>query len=88
MTSIVPLLSSYGFLDILLLVLRARQRSQEGNNVINLRSVQGKRLHIFMEPRVGFFSEKSDHGRPEPLSRCESRKSKLKAYPKFVARAR
>src|SRR6516164_7723554 len=40
------------FFDTLLLILRTRQTREEGNHVIDLAFAQGKRLHIFIEPRV------------------------------------
>ena len=35
-----------------LLILQARERSEEGDNVINLRFTQCQRLHVFVEPGV------------------------------------
>src|SRR6266404_5053401 len=40
------------FPDALLLILRARQRGEEGDNVIDLRFAQGQGLHVLIEPRI------------------------------------
>jgi len=40
------------FLGDQLLILRARERNEKGNNVVNLRFTQCQRLHVFVEPRI------------------------------------